>query len=274
MHPGLLVTADDFGITEKISEGMISLARQGIVNRLSLLCNMPGTDKAIELFQQTPAISIGLHFNLTEGKALSGVLPGLTDAAGNFYNREKLLFRILMGMVSKKLIMNEFQQQIQKMESAGISPNYLDSHQHIHVLPVVSDCLQSYALAKGLKVRYPNPLIQRSGFISKHFLLKLFLQLNPLPSGLAASQTLSSVFDLGKDSIVLEDYPKILPSSPNAAWHELMVHPYVEDVEGLKEVYAPEKYRAKEPFLKMAFQEWKTLNTPEAQYFFTQNLGK
>jgi predicted glycoside hydrolase/deacetylase ChbG (UPF0249 family) len=270
MHPGLLVTADDFGITEKISEGMIALARQGIVNRLSLLCNMPGTDKAIELFQQTPEISIGLHFNLTEGKALSGVLPGLTDAAGNFFSREKLLVRILMGMISKKLIIKEFQQQVRKMESAGISPNYLDSHQHIHVFPVISDCLRFYALAKGLKVRYPNPLIQRSGFISKHFLLKLFLQINPLPSGLAASQTLSSIFDLGKDSIVLEDYPKILPSSPNTGWHELMVHPYVEDVEGLKNVYSPEKYQNKESFFKMAFQEWKTLNTPEAQSFFKQ----
>lgn len=104
----------------------------------------------------------------------------------------------------------------------------------------------------------------RSSWNLSHVLLNLLLALNPIPGTLLANQTLASVFDLGKAAIEVKDYYSIKTQFPAEGIHELMVHPYVKDDEGLLEVYEQEGFKKKSGFLKMAYQEHEILNTIEA----------
>lgn len=268
MRPGLIVTADDFGITSRISEGMMSLAQKGLVSQLSLLCNMPGTQVALRLAQKNPEIPIGLHLNLTEGKALSGHLPGITSRNSKFYSRKKLFFQLISGKISITHLEKEIWAQIQQMEDASISPAYLDSHQHVHIFPQISSIIQSIASEKRIQVRSPKPFGKRPFLNINHLLLRLLLQLNPIPKQIARNTSLSSVFDLSHSGIHLQDYLSLIPAHTGEKIHELMVHPYVRDLSGLKEVYAAGEYNPKEKFFERAFLEWEILNQPEAIALF------
>lgn len=268
MHPNLIITADDFGITPRISEGMMSLAQKGLVSQLSLLCNMPGTQRALELAKENPKIPIGLHLNLTEGDALSGHLTGLTSESSNFFSRKKLFLQLISGRISITQLEKEIKAQIERMEIAGISPAYLDSHQHIHIFPKISSIIQSIASEKRIQVRSPNPSGNRPFLNINHLLLRLLLQLNPISKQLAANSSLSSIFDLNQSKIQLQDYLSLIPQDARDTLHELMVHPYVRDHSGLQEVYPAITYRKKERFFHQAFQEWDLLNQPEAMEFF------
>lgn len=271
MRSGLILTADDFGITPRISEGMMSLAQKGLVSQLSLLCNMPGTQRALELAKENPMIPVGLHINLTEGKALSGHLPGLTTESLEFFNRKKLFTHLIFQKISLTHLEKEIKAQIERMEMAGIAPAYFDSHQHIHIFPKISGLIQSIASERKIKMRSPNPSGNRSILNINHLLLRLLLQLNPIPKQLAANNSLSSIFDLSQSKIQVQDYLSLIPRDTRDSIHELMVHPYVRDHSGLKEVYSANAFRDKERFFQRAFQEWDLLNQSEAEELFKQS---
>lgn len=268
MRSGLIITADDYGITPRISEGMMSLAQKGLVSQLSLLCNMPGTQRALDLAIENPKIPIGLHINLTEGKALSGQLPGLTSGNSEFYSRKKLFIQLISGRISITHLEKEINAQLERMEIAGISPAYLDSHQHIHIFPKIAPLIQSIAYRKKIKVRSPIPSGKRPLTHWNHLLLRLLLQLNPIPKLLAKNASLSSIFDLNQSEVHLQDYLTLIQVHTGEQIHELMVHPYVRDLAGLQEVYAGGDYNRKEKFFERAFQEWEILNQPEALALF------
>ena len=67
----LIINADDFGLTRSISEKIIDTFKVGNLSSTSLMVNTPGSEYAIDLAKNHPELGLGLHFNLTEGKALS-----------------------------------------------------------------------------------------------------------------------------------------------------------------------------------------------------------
>jgi hypothetical protein len=258
------VTADDFGITKRISDGMMHLAQKGVIHRLSLLTNMPGTSHALNLAKENLSVPIGLHFNLTEGRPISDACKSLLSPSGHFISRGQLLPRLMTHSISRDEIRGELMAQFEVIRKAGIQVAYLDSHQHIHVLPLINKVFQEFAIQHSLTIRNPLPMGIRSSWNLSHVLLNLLLALNPIPGTLLANQTLASVFDLGKAAIEVKDYYSIKTQFPAEGIHELMVHPYVKDDEGLLEVYEQEGFKKKSGFLKIAYQEHEILNTIEA----------
>src|SRR5215471_15343457 len=67
----LIVTADDFGLTEKVNQGIIEAHRDGIVTTTSLMANGSAFRDAMARASEAPALSIGAHLNLTEGEPTS-----------------------------------------------------------------------------------------------------------------------------------------------------------------------------------------------------------
>lgn len=260
MQHTLIITADDFGITPAISRGMMDLALAGRVHRLSLLSNMPGTETALSLAVQSPHIPIGLHVNLTEGLALSGPISGVTDNQGRFLPRKQLLWRCLTGRIERKALRNEILAQLERITANGVKVWYLDSHQHIHIFPVISRELVQLAEKHGLKIRYPATGMKRPLENPAHLGLRFLLSLNPVPTGLRGNDCLSSIFDLPVPVCTLENYQRILQAVPAHEIHELMVHPYVTDTEGLAAVYPGQAGEHKQNFFRVAFEEFRALS--------------
>jgi hopanoid biosynthesis associated protein HpnK len=136
----LIVNADDFGLTAKVNQAIVDGHCRGLISSTSLLANGEAFESAVALSRQAPRLGIGVHLNLTEGKPVapgSGI-PSLINGQGFFARTPGSLWRaILLGRVSTAEVEKELRAQIEKVLAAGIVPTHLDSHKHVHALPVL-----------------------------------------------------------------------------------------------------------------------------------------
>jgi len=136
----LIVNADDFGLTAKVNEAIIDGHCRGLISSTSLLANGEAFECAVALSRQAPRLGIGVHWNLTEGKpAAPGCsIPSLVNGKEFFARTPGSLWRaIILGRVSAVDIERELRAQIEKVLAAGVAPTHLDSHKHVHALPVL-----------------------------------------------------------------------------------------------------------------------------------------
>ncbi|HJQ11337.1 MAG TPA: ChbG/HpnK family deacetylase [Gemmatimonadaceae bacterium] len=133
----LIVNADDFGISRGVNDGIIEAAHIGGITSTSLLVNLPDSVDAIARVRQCPRISVGLHFNLTVGNALTGPSSLTQGRTSEFYSLSRLLAAASLGMIDAMDIERECLAQIDRMTQAGFPPTHLDSHRHVHTHPAI-----------------------------------------------------------------------------------------------------------------------------------------
>ena len=86
----LIIEADDFGLSESITNGIIDGINGGYITSTNIMANMPFAKYAVEKAIENKIKSVGLHFNLTVGEPLTKN-PLLTDENGVFlYNRKQI----------------------------------------------------------------------------------------------------------------------------------------------------------------------------------------
>jgi len=156
----LIVNADDFGLTEQVSRGILDAHREGIVTSTTLMANGGAFDAAVSMSRRAPRLGIGVHLNLTQGRPVSPALriPSLVDRTGRFdLSPGRLLRGIMTRQVDLADVETELRAQINKIFRAGISPTHLDGHKHVHVLPGVSEIVIGLAQEFSIEsVRCPQ----------------------------------------------------------------------------------------------------------------------
>ncbi|MBU0580040.1 MAG: ChbG/HpnK family deacetylase [Candidatus Margulisbacteria bacterium] len=155
----LIVNADDFGLNTGVNRAIIETFQNGIVTSTTLMVNCPSTKEGVELAKQNPQLGVGLHFNLTQGKPMSGKINSLTDQKGFFLKRSQFEIRLLAGKIKKEDIIQELNLQWDIFLSLGLKPTHLDSHQHIHIYPKVFPIVLDFVNKKNLPLRIPNEKI-------------------------------------------------------------------------------------------------------------------
>ena len=136
----LVVNADDFGLTVKINQAIMEAHDGGLITSASLLANGEAFSSAAALSRQAPRLGVGVHLNLTEGKPVAppSSISGLLNGQGLFTRKPASLWRaMILGRVSTADIEKELRAQIEKVLAAGIVATHLDSHKHVHALPVL-----------------------------------------------------------------------------------------------------------------------------------------
>ena len=144
----LIVNADDFGLTEGVSYGILHAHHYGIVTSASLMANGEAFEMAVALCRRAPRLSVGVHLALTQGAPVSPALQirSLVDDRGRLPRSPWILaYRLLTHRVSLREIEIELRAQIAKVLLAGIIPTHLDGHQHVHVLPGISGIVAKLA---------------------------------------------------------------------------------------------------------------------------------
>lgn len=130
----LIVRADDFGMTESTSLGVLKAYHDGIVTSTSVMVNMPGSEQAPQLLKNCPSLCIGLHVNLVIGKPISdcGKIPSLVDQKGEFISskaRREMMAQGKEPLPDKEDNYLEVEAQINRFyDLFGYYPEYLDTH--------------------------------------------------------------------------------------------------------------------------------------------------
>jgi hypothetical protein len=133
----IVLCADDFGQTPAISQGILALIQLGRLTATSCLVNMPcWAAHSCWLLPWQTQIDIGLHFNLTEGVALSAQFQ---SAYGKqLFSLPVLMRKIFFGTINRSIIEAECHAQLDCFEkSLGFSPHFMDGHQHVHQFPII-----------------------------------------------------------------------------------------------------------------------------------------
>lgn len=154
----LIINADDFGLTDGVTQAIIDCHRAGSVTSTTMMVSMPGTSLAAKLAQENPSLGVGLHFNITLGMpaALPSEISSLVSPqSGQFRSRRSQERAILRGLVQSGDVRTELEAQLQRLRELGVNPTHIDSHQHMHVLPAVFDAVAAVAIQYDLPVRIP-----------------------------------------------------------------------------------------------------------------------
>lgn len=169
------IHADDFGICEQQAKAILNLSSsrngKGTLNSISIFANSPyfiDSCKLIQPFVQRNEIALSLHINLVEGPsscADANTIPILVDKRGMFKNNFATLLLLSLSPYRKQLyraIVKECSAQIDrylKVFPEQRTKLSLDTHQHVHAIPLVLDALLasvSACQANLVRMRIPT----------------------------------------------------------------------------------------------------------------------
>lgn len=153
----LIVNADDFGSGVPRDHGILTAFSHGIVTSASLLANGPDFASAAREALAC-GLPLGVHLNLSEGRALAGAIHGLTDSDGLFPGKGALRTILNAGTFDRAAARRELLAQIERVREAGIVPDHLDTHQHCLLFPALTGIVAEVAATSGIRaLRLPYP---------------------------------------------------------------------------------------------------------------------
>jgi chitin disaccharide deacetylase len=151
----LIVNADDFGLSRSVTAGILEAHAARTVSSTSMMVRCAGWEDGVRAARATPALGVGLHFNLLVGAPLTRS-PSLTDRrTGRYRPLATLVLRSLAGQLDRDEIGAECEAQLVALLEAGIVVTHIDSHRHTHALPTIHHAVALVAAKRGLPLRRP-----------------------------------------------------------------------------------------------------------------------
>jgi predicted glycoside hydrolase/deacetylase ChbG (UPF0249 family) len=161
----IIITADDFGLSPEINEGIVRGYLDGVVRSAALLMNAPGTAHAIALAKKHPGLEVGIHLGIVEGICLTATdtrlsrkVKSITEKFSYFEGRPCLLkswktfcLRYLFCGISFTALQRELETQLLLFQKEFGNIPFANSTQHLHLLPGISELVLDLADTFGIK---------------------------------------------------------------------------------------------------------------------------
>ena len=194
----LIINADDYGYYPCVSKGILAAAKSGAITATGVLANSPDLETQLQWLKGIESLDVGVHLNLTCRQPLTrGMADKLGHCNGQFPNVYAMSRLLLTGKISLADVKAEWRAQIETCQSQKL--RFLNSHEHIHMLPLlfplVLELAQDYGIDQvrltqaewfavfGLSALIRNSLMQTMQVINqRHLKIK-----NPLFLGLSRS---------------------------------------------------------------------------------------
>jgi chitin disaccharide deacetylase len=233
--------ADDFGISSSVNTAIRDLVVRGRLNATSVLVAAPsfnrGEARALDVLNSVePRVSIGLHLALT-----APFRPVSKDFApmreGAFLPLVATASHAVMRRFARDALVREISGQMQAFAAAfGRPPDFVDGHQHVHLLPQIGDALlhvvketapHAWVRQCGRALPFAARLADRKSLLLDAFSYRfrraaaaLGVRTNPAFAG-------AYEFDDGADFAAL--FPRFLDALPDGG--VVMCHPGFVDAE-------------------------------------------
>lgn len=248
----LIINADDLGLLPDIDRGLATAVSEGIVSSVSLLANGPSFEGGVALCRSFPQVGVGAHLALVEGRALTCWADGgmgrgpdnMLPADYRQFVRDYALRRINLQRVTVEL-----RAQLDRILSAGIRPDHLDGHQHLHLFPPVAPAFAGLGLEYGITAlrlpRHTGPgELGDDGLKGK--LLRLGSRWSAKTYGDAFTRPDALLGTGCSGQLTLEDFRRLVKtfSAGPALTAELMCHPGDGSRAGLRKQLHDAGYRS------------------------------
>jgi predicted glycoside hydrolase/deacetylase ChbG (UPF0249 family) len=158
--------ADDYGISESVDKAIRDLLMRGHINATSVMVVAPSFQRAEAaslkmLSAGTRRFAVGLHLTLTAPfKPMSaGFRPTRNEA---FLPVRDMLLRGTLRLLDRDRLTIEIATQLKAFVTAfGRAPDFVDGHQHVHLVPQVRE-----PLLEMVKEVAPQAWVRQCGRVS------------------------------------------------------------------------------------------------------------
>lgn len=157
----LIVSADDFGLTDGVCRAVVRGFLDGVVTATSLLAVGRSFELAARMLADHPGLDVGAHLAIVgEDPPLltAREIPTLVDGRGAFpLSYRTVVARGATGRLDPDDVRREFTAQLDRITGAGVAVSHLDTHQHTHLWPSVAAVVVDLAVRRGVPaVRTPR----------------------------------------------------------------------------------------------------------------------
>ena len=158
--PGLIITADDFGLHPSVNQAVERAHREGVLSAASLMVGAPAAQDAIARARDCPSLRVGLHLVLADGPSMlpPQTIPDLVDAGGRFGERmvrDGIRF-FCLPRVRRQLAL-EIRAQFEAFSASGLPLDHVNAHKHFHLHPTILTLIIRIGREFGLRaVRLPR----------------------------------------------------------------------------------------------------------------------
>jgi len=267
----LIVTADDYGFTEGVNRGIDACVDAGTVRSVCVMTNMPFWKQIGSLAARHPQMSVGIHWNVTQGRPLCPPqeVRSLLGPEGEFLPPRLFRERFRSGGIVLRELETELGAQVREMGKTIPAVSYWNTHQNVHVTWGLYAKFTEIARRQGIRaMRSHRRVIARGGRPALgHFVRHPLFGLKGLVLGLWASNASRRGMALPVARIVEPEYPagygQLLAALRGTGWRgpaELVAHP-AASLEGLHSLTT---------MLESRLAEYRTLANPE----FPARLGE
>lgn len=198
----LWIVADDLGLDEYLDEGIFFAAKNNLIDGVSIVAGSSAFDNAVRKLKEYPNLAVGIHLALVEEKSVldKNSVQSLINKDGFFHKNHQIFFvRYCLGLIRKEEIKKEFEAQIERCLAAGLKIEFINSHQHLHLLPGIRDIAIELAKKYGIQlIRTVNePLTVKGNLFRKGQLIFLRFLSNRARDKIKASHLKSNDFFVG-----------------------------------------------------------------------------
>jgi len=236
------ITADDYGLHSDVNEAIEALARKGRLSAVSVMTHRDATLDDVRKLA-TERVFTGVHLTFTQERPLvdDSRLTPLLDREGRFpADHWGLARRLLLSPRSLPALRREASAQIERFLGLGLPLHFVNSHQHVHLLPPI------WAALLALLSDYPDAAVRQSASVpvapSRSGLVALSSRVSwrlwPLSGAMRIEPLgidLSGRLTASAGGTILDAAPK--PSATSRRQPELIFHPGLERPGGLRVRY-------------------------------------
>lgn len=130
-HKYIIITADDYGMCAIVNEAIEDCARAGLLSSTNVIVNQGDFSSARILREQFPFLSVGLHWNVTDGTPLSALdeVPSLVNSeTGQFWGVSDFIAKFRCGHISQNELRKELLRQYNAFKLVCGEPDYWNVH--------------------------------------------------------------------------------------------------------------------------------------------------
>jgi chitin disaccharide deacetylase len=154
-----IVSADDFGLSLAVNDGVERAHRNGILASASLMVAGDAAADAIRRARAMPNLRVGLHLVTIEGPAVlpPAEIAALLDRDGRFPGDQlRLGLRYAFSRTARRGLAREVAAQYRAFAATGLPLDHANAHKHMHLHPTVGRLLIEAGRDHGLRaIRVP-----------------------------------------------------------------------------------------------------------------------
>ena len=163
----LIINADDFALHHSVNKGIITASEEGVLTSTSIIPSGAFFDEAVKMAILNKKIGIGVHLTLVHERPILPIarVKSLITTKNLFHNNYlEFIKKMLNNEINYQEVYAELSAQIKAVQKTGITITHLDSHQHLHILPKITDIVLQLAQEYNIKsIRIPDEALFFTG---------------------------------------------------------------------------------------------------------------